>query len=287
MKKEIKTFSSPDQIKAWIKNTAKQKNVPTNVILQNFMMERYLERVAASPYKDNFILKGGFLIASMIGIDLRSTMDMDTTIQGLPVTLATVKNIITEIGNITLPDKVSFKLQTIKPIHEVGKYEDFRVVLKASMMSIEVNLKIDITTGDVILPGAINYTFPLMFENRSIDVKAYNINNILAEKIESILSRNISNTRARDYYDVYTLVSVRKMKLIKQDFLIALKAKAKERGTLIYLENYRKYLADIKASQDLANVWQAYARQYSYAAGILFSDIVVCLENTLIMLDED
>jgi predicted nucleotidyltransferase component of viral defense system len=286
VRKEMKAFTSTEQIKAWIKNMAKAKNVPANVILQNYMMERFLERMAASRYRNNFILKGGFLIASMIGIDLRSTMDMDATIQGLPVSEDTVRKIIIEIGNLDVNDNVTFKLSSIRPIHAVGTYEDFRVALQASLLGLRVNLKIDITTGDSIFPREIIYTFPLMFEDRSIDIKAYAINNILSEKIESILARNITNTRARDYYDVYTLVEVRKVAINKKEFKLVLEAKAKERGTLIYVEQYKKYLSDIKTSQDLAKIWQVYTQQYGYAAGIQFQDILACLEKLLHDLEE-
>lgn len=198
-------IGSPRQLKDWINNMSKENNLVANTVLQNFMMERLLERISVSKYKDNFILKGGFLIAAMVGIDMRSTMDMDTTIKGIPVTRDTIENILNEILSIDLEDNVNFKLKNINSIHDVSDYDDFRVSVEAQFFSIKVNMKIDITTGDVIIPREVEYSFKLMFEDRDISIKAYNLNTILAEKVESILARNVANTRARDYYDVYIL----------------------------------------------------------------------------------
>ncbi|MGO3169264.1 nucleotidyl transferase AbiEii/AbiGii toxin family protein, partial [Senegalia sp. (in: firmicutes)] len=200
-------ISSPRQLKDWINNMAKENNLISNIVLQNFMMERLLERIAISKYKDNFILKGGFLIAAMVGIDMRSTMDMDTTIKGITINREIIEEILNEIILIDLDDNVSFRLKDIKNIHDISDYDDFRVSVEAQFFTIRVNMKIDITTGDVIIPREVEYSFKLMFEERDISIKAYNLNTILAEKIESILARNVANTRARDYYDVYILLT--------------------------------------------------------------------------------
>ncbi|MGO1712685.1 MAG: nucleotidyl transferase AbiEii/AbiGii toxin family protein [Senegalia sp. (in: firmicutes)] len=202
-------ISSPRQLKDWINNMAKENNLISNIVLQNFMMERLLERIAISKYKDNFILKGGFLIAAMVGIDMRSTMDMDTTIKGITINGEIIEEILNEIILIDLDDNVSFRLKDIKNIHDISDYDDFRVSVEAQFFTIRVNMKIDITTGDVIIPREVEYSFKLMFEERDISIKAYNLNTILAEKIESILARNVANTRARDYYDVYILLTLR------------------------------------------------------------------------------
>ena len=233
-------IGSPKQLKDWINNMAKKKNLVANTLLQNFMMERLLERISISEYKDNFVLKGGFLIAAMLGIDLRSTLDMDTTIKGLPVNKENIEEILNEILSIDLGDNVTFNIKNINSIHDISEYEDFRVSLEAKFFTIKVNMKIDITTGDIIIPREVDYSFKLMFEERSIPIKAYNLNTILAEKIESILARNISNTRARDYYDVYMLTSFRKDDINIVDLRSAIIEKAKERNTLIYLDEKEK-----------------------------------------------
>lgn len=274
-------INNPRQLKDWIKNIAKKSNIAANTVLQNYMMERFLERVAASAYRENFILKGGFLIAAMVGIDARSTMDMDTTIIELPVSETEIRNIIAEILNTPINDNVIFEIASIKPIHGVGEYEDFRVGIVAIFFTMKVNMKLDITTGDVIIPREVDYSFKLMFEDRIIRVKAYNLNTILAEKIESIFARNVSNTRARDYYDVYILLTTRSFDIDKEELQGAIKEKARERNTLVYIEHYKKYLADIRESSDLLSIWTSYAKKYSYADDITFADIVSCIENIL------
>jgi len=274
-------IGSPKQLKDWINNMAKKKNLVANTLLQNFMMERLLERIAISEYKDNFVLKGGFLIAAMLGIDLRSTLDMDTTIKGIPVTKENIEEILNEILSIDLGDNVTFTIKNINSIHDISEYEDFRVSLEAKFFTIKVNMKIDITTGDIIIPREVDYSFKLMFEERSIEIKAYNLNTILAEKIESILARNISNTRARDYYDVYMLTSFRKDDINIVDLRSAIIEKAKERDTLIYLDKKEKYIADIEESKDLQLIWYSYTKKYPYAQGIKFDDIIKKLKEIL------
>jgi len=269
--------TSPRQLKAWINSMARKNDLAANTVLQNYMMERFLERVSISKYRDNIILKGGFLIAAMVGIDMRSTMDMDTSVKGLPVSQSEIERIISEILSMPVNDNVTFEITSIRPIHEVGTYEDFRLGILATFFTMRVNLKLDITTGDVIIPREVDYSFRLMFEDRSIQVKAYNLNTILAEKIESILVRNVANTRARDYYDVYILLATRADEIEKAELLDALTQKARERNTFIYIEQHDKYIADIRESRDLLTLWNAYRNKYPYAAGIEFSSIVDCL----------
>jgi predicted nucleotidyltransferase component of viral defense system len=272
-------IDNPRRLKDWVKNTAKKNNLVANTVLQNYMMERFLERVSVSKYRNNIILKGGFLIAAMVGIDMRSTMDMDTTIKGLPVGEVEIKKIVTEILDAPVNDNVSFEIKSIKPIHEIGGYEDFRLGIVATFYTMRVNLKLDITTGDVIIPREVDYSFKLMFEDRTIQVKAYNLNTILAEKIESILARNVANTRARDYYDVYLLLTTRAGDIDKAELLHTIRSKAGERGTTIYIEQHEKYLADIRESRDLLALWEAYRGKYPYAASIEFAVIVDCLSQ--------
>lgn len=272
-------IGSPRQLKDWINNVAKENNLIANTVLQNFMMERLLERISISKYKDNFILKGGFLIAAMVGIDMRSTMDMDTTIKGIPVNREAIEEILNEILSIELDDNVIFRLKAIKNIHDVSDYDDFRVSVEAQFFTIRVNMKIDITTGDVIIPREVEYSFKLMFEERDISIKAYNLNTILAEKIESILARNVANTRARDYYDVYILLTLRRNDIDLESLRNAIRKKAEERNTLIYLENSEKYLKDIEESEDLKTIWKSYVQKFPYAEGIQFDEITDILRE--------
>lgn len=273
--------SSPRQLKDWINNLAKRDNLVANTVLQSFMMERLLERIAVSEYKDNFILKGGFLITAMIGIDLRSTMDMDTTIKGISIDRDELAKILNEIILIDLDDHINFKIKNIKNIHDVSEYDDFRVSLEAVFDTIKVNLKIDITTGDVIIPEEIDYSFNLMFEDRKIMIKAYNLNTILAEKIESILVRNVSNTRARDFYDIYILMVLNKANFDKLELKKAIWKKAEERKSTIYIEDYEKYLNDVSESKDVLNIWNSYREKYNYAKEIEFDSILKTIKDIM------
>ncbi|TYC85557.1 nucleotidyl transferase AbiEii/AbiGii toxin family protein [Acetobacterium wieringae] len=275
------TINSPKQLKDWINNRAKREGVIANTLLQSFMMERLLERIAVSDYRDNFILKGGFLIAAMIGIDMRSTMDMDTTLKGISIDQPEIQKILSEIMSIDLEDHVNFNIKGIKSIHDTSEYDDFRVSLEANFFTIKVNLKIDITTGDVIIPGEVDYGYKLMFEEREISIKAYNLNTILAEKIESILVRNISNTRARDYYDLYILTKLNNSVLDRDELEVAIRKKAEERDSTKYLDDYVVYLDSISESQKLRKIWNDYSKKYPYAENIEFDQIIETIWNLL------
>lgn len=272
-------FGSPRQLKDWINNEAQKNNLIANTVLQNYMMERLLERISVSKYNNNIILKGGFLIGAIVGIDMRSTLDMDTTIKGVPVNREEIEEIFNDILSINLDDNVTFRITNIKSIHDDGDYDDFRVSIEACFYTIRVNMKVDITTGDIIIPEEIEYSFKLMFENREILIKAYNLYTILAEKIESIIVRNVANTRARDYYDVYILTRIPKRDIDFEILRNAIWKKAEERGTLTYIEKKEKYLKDIEESDDLYKIWGSYVQKFPYAEGIQFSEITKILRN--------
>lgn len=188
------------QLKAYVKNLAKEKNISAQIVLQNYMLERLLERISISEYHDNFILKGGFLLAAMVGLDTRATMDMDATIKGLPVTKETISEMFGEICKIHIDDDINFEFSDIADIREDDEYGGYRVSLSGNYPPMAVPLKIDITTGDKVTPREMVYSFNLMFEERSINVLAYTVETILAEKLETIISRGDQNTRPRDFY---------------------------------------------------------------------------------------
>ena len=274
-------FTSATQLKDWIKNKSKQTGAPANVLLQTYMMERFLERISLSQYRNNLILKGGFLIASMVGIDRRTTMDMDTTVKGLPFSRESVVNIIQEIISLDAEDGIVFEIQDIRNIRDISEYDDYRVSLCAVFNTVRVNMKIDITTGDAIIPGEIEYSYKLMFEVRTIPVMAYNLFTILAEKIETILSRNVTNSRGRDFYDVYMLLSMNKDTLPLEEMRHALWVKAEERGSVAIVDNYMKNLRDISDSPEIAKIWTAYIKNYPYAKGIAMPDILALIDWVL------
>ncbi|MCL2604544.1 MAG: nucleotidyl transferase AbiEii/AbiGii toxin family protein [Defluviitaleaceae bacterium] len=267
-------FTNAAQLKDWIKNKSKQTGTPANVLLQTYMMERLLERVSISSYRDNLILKGGFLIAAMVGIDRRTTMDMDTTVKGLPVSREGIVNILSEIIALDADDSVIFEMLGIKNIRDISDYDDYRVSLRAVFHTVRVNMKIDITTGDTIIPVEIEYHYRLMFGERTIPVMAYNLYTILAEKIETILSRNVTNTRGRDFYDVYILLSANKDIISRKDMIHALRVKAEERGSVKYIDNHSNHLQNISDSPEIAKIWAGYVKSYPYAKGIALQDIL-------------
>ena len=271
-------FTSATQLKDWIKNKSKQTGTHANEILQNYMLERFLERISLSPYRENMILKGGFLIAAMVGIDRRSTMDMDTTIKGLPVNINGIENMLHEIISVDAGDGVSFEINDIKNIHEASDYDDFRISLSASFHKMKVSMKLDITTGDSIIPCEIEYHYKLMFEERTIPVMAYNLNTILAEKIETILTRGVGNTRARDFYDIYLLIFTNKNFINRSELIRAIKIKTDERKSVSVLNNYSYILNSIATSPDVAKIWNSYKKKFHYAKDIDLPEIVSLIE---------
>ena len=262
------------QLKDKIKNLALKNHVPAQAVLQNFMLERLLERISLSKYKDMLILKGGMLIASMVGINNRTTMDMDATLRGYPLSEETIREVFLEICAMHLDDDITLVLDHIVPIREDDEYGGYRVAIIAKYESINTPLKIDITTGDIITPDAIRYTFHSNFEDKLIEVWAYNIETILAEKVETILRRSVLNTRPRDFYDVYIIIKTQHKAIKKKIFISALNATSKKRGSLLTLQNKETILRTIQSDTILRQRWDRYCRENYYAKGIAFDDVI-------------
>lgn len=260
------------QLKATIKKMAKEKNISAQLVMQNFMLERLLERISVSKYQSNFILKGGFLIAAMVGLDTRATMDMDATIKGLPVNEETVRDMFEEICQIQLNDDVTFSFRTIGEIREGDEYTGYRVHLTANYPPMAVPLKLDITTGDKITPREVKYSFKLLLEDRSISVLAYNLETVLAEKLETVISRGDQNTRPRDYYDVYILKKLQYGNINIEALREAIAATSQQRGSYDVLANYKAIMTAVKNSFVMQEQWQAYQRNFEYAADVNFED---------------
>ena len=264
---------NPMQLKALIKNKAKEKSISAQLVMQNYMLERLLERISLSKYRNNFILKGGFLISSIVGLDTRATMDLDTTIKGFTLTHESINEIFEEICSIEIEDDVLFEIVSIVDIRETDDYPGVRVNLKANYAPISVPLTVDVTTGDIITPREIKYSFSLMFDDRSISVWAYNLETVLAEKIETILSRGVANTRPRDYYDVYILWKLRKEECDAKILKTALIHTAEKRGSINILVKYQEIITQIQKSAQLQNFWNKYTKEFDYANDIEFSNI--------------
>ena len=261
------------QLKAIIKNLAKEKHISAQLVMQNFMLERLLERISVSKYKQNFILKGGFLIAAMVGLDTRATMDMDATIKGLPVNEHTIREMFGEICRIELDDDVSFSFRSIGEIREGDEYMGYRVSLSANYPPMAVPLKLDITTCDRITPKEIEYRFKLLLEDRSISVLAYNLETIMAEKLETIISRGDQNTRPRDYYDIYILTKLQYSNINIERLKKALSATTEKRGSSIVVKDYRRIMNTVENSDIMQRQWNNYQKDFDYATDILFKDV--------------
>lgn len=260
------------QLKAVIKNLAKEKNISAQLVMQNFMLERLLERISMSKYQSNFILKGGFLIAAMVGLDTRATMDMDATIKGIPVNEETVWNMFEDICKIELNDDVTFSFRSVGEIREGDEYTGYRVHLTANYPPVAIPLKLDITTGDKITPKEVKYSFKLLLEERNIPVLAYNLETVLAEKLETVISRGDQNTRPRDYYDVYILRKLQFDNINPQSLNQALVATSQKRGSHEVITNYKYIMETVKNSKVMQEQWKRYQRNFEYAADINFED---------------
>lgn len=272
------------QLKAIIKNLAKEKHISAQLVMQNFMLERLLERISVSNYQQNFILKGGLLIAAMVGLDTRATMDMDATIKGLPVNEQTVREMFEEICKIELDDDVTFSFRSIEEIREGDVYAGYRVSLSANYPPMAVPLKLDITTGDKIVPKEIEYQFKLLLEDRSISVLAYNLETIMAEKLETVISRGDQNTRTRDYYDIYILAKLQYPNIEPSALKAALNATTEKRGSTAVVEDYRRIMDTVRRNDVMQKQWDNYQKDFEYATDIVFKDacdMVVKLMDSL------
>jgi predicted nucleotidyltransferase component of viral defense system len=267
------------RFKARIRNLAQEKKLPAQALLQNYLFECFLERLAESPYRDKFILKGGMLVAALIGLDARSTMDLDTTIRNLPLTEESIRGALTAICLMPVDDDVVFQVGPVKPIRSDDIYGGYRASLTATLGVIEAPLTIDITTGDVITPGPQKTTIKRMLDARTIELWAYNVETILAEKIETILRRNVFNTRPRDYYDVYIFHATKgcDVTLLRE----ALTATAAHRGTTEEISDHHGILTALDESAALREMWRKYQREFHYAKDVPFDAALGALRDML------
>lgn len=263
-------------LKAKINNIAKEEKVAPQAIMQTYMLERLLERISVSKYKNNFILKGGMLISSIIGIDNRSTMDMDTTIKGFKLDKENLTDILQEIIKIDIGDNIKFEIIDIENIREDDDYGGLRIHLQASFDEMPIDLKVDVTTGDKITYKEINYKYNLLLENRSIEIWTYNVETIIAEKYESIIKRSTLNTRIRDYYDLYMLTHLEKN--ISNKMLVdAINETSKHRETYNIISDKNTVddvINSIKNDSSLQEQWNKYQKNYEYAKGIKYEQLV-------------
>lgn len=265
---------TPEQLKGQIRSFAAKRNLQPQEVLQMYMFERVLERISKSPYKENFILKGGFLIASMVGIEGRTTMDMDTTVRGIDMQEDVIRRIIMEILEMDIGDGIRFDYTKIEPIREEDDYNNFRVYFVAHYGKIATDMKMDITTGDIITPGAIDYSYKTILDNDEIAVKAYNRATIIAEKYETIIRRNLGTTRARDFYDLYMFYKLYQDILDPEILRTAVMGTSKKRGSETELAERMDICDEMSQDQALRVLWENYKKNSHYTVPPSFDDVI-------------
>ena len=248
------------QLKDLIRNLSREKSADAQLLMRNYMMERFLERISLSEYRDKFILKGGMLVAAMVGLDARSTMDLDATVKGANVNVEDIENLISAIVSVPIDDGVKFQLKSISEIMDEAEYPGIRVSMTTTFDGVVTPLKIDISTGDAITPREVRYSFKLMLEDRSIDIWAYNLETVLAEKLETIITRTTTNTRMRDFYDLHILSQLHGQSIIPADLRAALIATARKRGTEKYLADAPAAFDEVEADPNMEKLWQVIRR---------------------------
>ena len=265
---------TPEQIKGRIKSVAKQNNADARTLMRIYMMERFLERLAQSEYRDNFIIKGGILVTAMIGVAHRSTMDIDTSMKNLNLSAEDALRVVNQVKDIDLDEGVSFEVKDVSNIMDEMEYPGIRVTMNANVGRLITPLKIDISTGDVITPRAIEFNYDLLLEDRSIKLWSYNLETILAEKLQTVLARGILNTRMRDFYDIRMLVDTYEDKVNKAVLKDAFAATCKKRGTDNLQEQAEEIVKIIEADEQIQVLWRAYQKKYSYAADIDYASVI-------------
>lgn len=269
------------EFKNKIKSVEEEYDLNHYEVLQRFMFERILERISISKYNSNFILKGGLLLSAIFGINERSTKDIDTTIIGIDISKTEMVKILNEILNIDLNDGTTFNIVNITDIREESEYGGNKYNIIGKIENIKVQLEIDISTGDKVTPREMKYKYQSIFENKSIIINCYNLETILAEKLETILRRGKFNSRMKDYYDVYYILNNLYDDIDISILNNAIKNTFNKRDSIKYLNDYKEIILSIKNGSIINNLWNAYSSKYKYACNIKFSNILETIENIL------
>ena len=272
-------MKTSEQIKGAIRNITKKTGVNANSLLQMCLFEGILEKISKSKYKNHIILKGGLLISSLIGVEMRSTLDMDTTIRGLPMNEENISKILHEILEITIDADIVYRLIKLERIRKEDLYEDFCATISCRYGKINANLNIDITTGDIITPKEIQYSYEKILEEGSISILTYTIETIIAEKFETISSRNITITRARDFYDLYMLYKLYKSKIDRNVLKEAITLTSQHRNSFSLVLQYKEIVKLFYQSNSLKNLWDKYIQNNPYAKEISFDDTISIYEE--------
>lgn len=260
------------QLKAHVNNMAKEAGIPTQALMQSYLLERLLERLSRSTWRDNIVIKGGVLISSLVGVSSRTTMDLDTTVRGFALTHDSAEKVFRDIMAVKVDDDWEFELDRIEDIRETDDYPGIRVHLKGSYPPMLVPLTVDITTGDRITPDAVEYSYPLLFGEGEISLMAYPIETVLAEKLETVVSRGVANTRLRDFYDIYVLLGVKRNEINMEILRNALASTCEKRSSQAAIARWADTLDDVAGDAAMLEQWAKYVRKNPYAKGIALQD---------------
>ena len=273
------------QLKAKVRNISGSDSFKAQTLIRNFLMERFLERITLSSYRNNFILKGGMLVSSMVGLETRATMDIDTTVKALPLSKENAEKMIQDIISIDVPDGVSFRITKVTDIMEEHDYPGIRFVLEAALDKLQQVIKVDISTGDVITPGAIQYEYQLMFEERTISLWTYNLETLLAEKLETILARGTTNTRMRDFYDIYIITSQKEYDsaVLKEAFI----ATSEKRNTTEQIPDFMIILNTLSSDETMKNRWMNYCSESFYVGDLSWEEIITSIRTLVEKMSND
>lgn len=265
------------QLKALINNRAKAAGVSPQLMLQNYMLERLIDRISRCRWRDSIIVKGGMLIGSLIGVERRTTKDLDTTVRGFTLTHEKAAQVFAEICEVPLDDDLEFELLRTEDIREGDEYPGIRIFLTAKYAPLAVPLTVDVTTGDRITPTSIVYEYPFVFDQGAARIMAYPLETVLAEKIETVLSRGIATTRIRDFYDIYELWRLKSQQINLETLGAALWGTCQKRNSSRAIVNRNEILAEMRGDEELSKQWEKYTAKHSYAKGITFTDTLDAL----------
>ena len=260
------------QLKAKIRNLSGGDSIKAQILIRNFIMERFLERVSLSRYRDNFILKGGMLVSAVVGLNTRVTMDIDTTVKALELSKQNAIKTIEEIIAVEIPDCVHFPITKVTDIMEEHDYPGIRVMLEATLDNLRQAIRIDISTGDIITPGAVEYSYNLMFEERAIALWTYNLETLLAEKLETIMSRGTTNTRMRDFYDIYIISRQEQIEsaILKSAFL----ATSSKRNTADQISDFRNILSTVYLDEVMRQEWENFRNESFFIENLTWDEVM-------------
>lgn len=272
------------QLKALVRNMSKGDSIKAQIIIRNYVMERFLERLSLSGYRDNLIVKGGILVSAIVGLDDRSTMDIDATFKNLPLSEESARKVVEDIAGIRIDDGMAFEIKSVSSIMDEADYPGFRVILDAMLETMRTPFKIDFSSGDIITPCEVTHLFKLLFEERSISILAYNLETILAEKLETLLARGTANSRMRDFYDIFALENTQSHNIDAEVLKAAFTNTSNNRGSTAVIESMDLVLDEIERSSDMMALWKNYQRKFGYSAGISWDKIMQTIKNYAMLL---